>query len=223
MGMGLKTLAQRIVHHFPFYFHDEIVFYKTEEFDSALFMQRLAAEYHAHLQGDSIVADTPVSISKIPIRVNFQFKPDNVTGNVSFSLSLLESNLALIISSVFSFFFLSYNDTLFGYLSIIAGILFYFINIHISVTAIKRSIIKISGTPFDLGEPELWKKQQVWMKDPLLCPACGEPKNPYSYKCVNCGIYFSNPTKQPSDEQVNTTGSEQIVYQYRNKHEKNSR
>lgn len=223
MGIALKNLAQRIIQSFPFCFHDELVFYKPEAFDNSLFMNKLGAEYKTTVFNDGFVASVPNPLSKIPLKVTFRFQPDPITGKVSFTLSLFELNLLLLLFFALGLFFRFYQNPLFSYLAIVFGILFYLISIHASVTGIKRSIIQISGTTYDLGELELWKKQQEWMKNELLCPACGEPKNPYSYHCVSCGIYFATPSKHNEKVQVNTTGTENIHYHYSKKNEKNSR
>ncbi len=223
MGIGIKKLAQRINQSFPFCFHDELIFYKPDYFDNPLFMNRLETEYKGAFFNESLVALVPNPVSKIPIKVTFRFQPDPITGKVSFTLSLFEFNLLLLIFLALGLFFKYYQNQLFFYLSIVFGILFYFISIHTSVAGIKKSIIQISGTTFDLGELELWKKQQEWMKNELLCPACGEPKNPYSYQCISCGIYFTNPSKEIEKVKVNTTGTENVHYHYNKKNEKNSR
>jgi hypothetical protein len=212
METDIKNLQNRIVNSFPFYYHDELLFYKPEKFDNVLFMRQLEREFHGILQEN-----------RIPIRVNIHYKPDNITGNVSISISLFESNLLLTLFLAFGFFFLFHQSQFFGIASIMAGILYYFLNIHVSIASIKKSIIRISGITFDLGESELWKKQQVWMENEHLCPACGEQKNPYSYRCINCGIHFRNPNKQEDNAVINTTGATEVTYQYQKKNEKNSR
>ncbi|MFA6403534.1 MAG: hypothetical protein WCX31_18215 [Salinivirgaceae bacterium] len=223
MGIGFKRLAQHINQSFPFCYHDELVFYKPDSFDNTLFMKQLGTKYEGTISNECLVASVPNPVSKIPIKVSFRFQPDPITGKVSFTLSLFELNLSLIFFVALGLFFRFYQNPLFSYLAIVSGILFYFISIHASVTGIKKSIIQISGTTFDLGELELWKKQQGWMKNELLCPACGEPKNPYSYQCVSCGIYFAKALKDNERVQINTTGTENVHYHYSKKNEKNSR
>jgi hypothetical protein len=222
MDTNLKNLRKSILYNFPFSYHDNLLFYKPNNFDNIGFIKELAKEFQALHQHNIITADIPISITRMPIRVTMHYKPDNLTGDVSISLSLLESNLLLIIFLAFGFFFMFHQNLVFGIASIVAGVLYYILNIHVSITAIKKSIIRISGTTYDLGEHELWEKQQEWMKNELLCPACGEQKNPYSYKCINCGIYFSNPKKQVDNSMANTTGTDNVKYQYRKNNEKNS-
>jgi len=223
MDTTIKNLKYRILQNFPFYYHDELIFYKPDHFDGLGFMNELGKEFQGVHHNNRITANLPVSITKIPIRVNIHYKPDNVTGNVSIALSLFESNLLLTFFLAFGFFFFFHQSHFFGTTTILAGILYYILSIHVSITAIKKSIIRISGITFDLGESDLWKKQQEWMKNEQLCPACGEQKNPYSYQCINCGIHFRNPNKQADNTAINTTGAPEVTYQYQKRNEKNSR
>ncbi len=39
--------------------------------------------------------------------------------------------------------------------------------------------------------PEKATKEQIdWLKNPNICPACGAARNPYSDKCLECGLSF---------------------------------
>ena len=90
-------------------------------------------------------------------------------------------------------------------LALVAGLVFYGLNLHKTISSLKRIAIDAAGATLDLGEPALWKKQKKWLNDSRVCPACGEPKNTYSYKCINCGIYFTKPGKQKPTEVVSSS------------------
>lgn len=210
--------------HFPFSYMDELVFYTPEQFSASTFVNNLGKEFSISEQGYFMEFPSTVSLSRLPVNTFMEIQSDAVSTKITLIVSLFENNVILLLSLLLSAF-LYYFDAFTGStLSLIAGVVFYATNLHKTISTLRNKVLKIAGANLDLGEPGLWRKQQQWMKDPSVCPACGEPVNPYSHRCINCGIYLFNPKKQKQENSVNTSnGSSNIQYQIKPKHEKNSR
>ncbi|HAM98868.1 MAG TPA: hypothetical protein DCQ26_09700 [Marinilabiliales bacterium] len=212
------------LHHFPFTFKDEVVFYKTDDFSDTSFLLKIAAHFQQKAPQNTIISQILSVPIKIPIKVTFHYQPDPLTGKVSIELSLFELNVTLLLFTIFSYFFFHYDNSLLGFLSLAAGLFVYVISIHETTAHIKAQIYLLSGTSSDMGESALWKKQQEWMKDPKVCPACGEAKNPYSGTCISCGIFFGKKNSHVEQMQINSTGNSSVNIHYQpTKNEKNSR
>ncbi len=66
----------------------------------------------------------------------------------------------------------------------------------------------------------LWQQQQTWLNNNSVCPACGEPENPYSEFCVNCGLRLSHKKQQRTS--TSTTSHQSHFYSIK-PHAKNRR
>lgn len=211
-------------HHFPFGFTDELVFYTPDGFDEALFLKQFARlinqsepEYHMHGQAN-------ISVSKLPVHITITFMPDTVASKVVFTISLFENNLVMLAGVLFSVFLYSYQSLALAGLALPAAIGFYLINLHKTIQVLRKKTLAFAGADLDLGEPGLWNLQQKWLKDPGLCPACGEPINPYSHKCVNCGLHFTKGKhKAPAENTDTSAGRLHITYENPPRHAKDSR
>jgi len=191
-----------------------MVYYKPDNFNFDQFAQQIESKVHGNKTSDNKLSfSAPFSYTKLPIKIVFNLRDDNTSIHFKYRISLFENNVVFLLTMVFLLFFKYHGVNTLGYLSIISGIIFYFFNtIKISNT-IKNIFYNLVGGKTDVGMPELWKKQEKWMKDKTLCPACGETKNPYSAKCVNCGLYFNK--KQTHFKKVNLSSSKEndVVYE----------
>jgi hypothetical protein len=224
--MSTPRISKRksVFHHFPFSFTDELVFYTPDNFNDSVFLKQLAKHLQIENYGYQMKVHSNVSLSKLPVKIGILFLPDTVASKIIFTLSLFENNLVLLAGMLFSSFLFYYNSTTLAVLLLLSAILFYLINLHKSIQNLRKIAIDAAGTNLDMGEPALWKHQQKWLKDPSVCPACGEPTNPYSAKCVNCGLHLTKPKKHSPGGNTNSSGgSINIVYQNPDKHAKDSR
>lgn len=190
--------------NFPFVYTGELVLYKPESFNQQAVEQKL----HNLNQVKSLVS--------FYLRVKTSLIADDQTSiQIKYRISLFELNILFLFFLLFGLFFYWFDRHLFCVISIIAAFVFYFFNLaHVSRKT-KDSILHILAIGSEIEENQLWKKQQVWMKDKTLCPACGEPKNPYAYKCVNCGIYFKKSEKQKSTTYSVTDKNISINYNHK--------
>jgi hypothetical protein len=199
---------------FPFTYTGEIVFYKPNDFSFDLFVNQIESAFalSTKVKGE-LEFLAPLSYSKLPIKISLSLIDDKVSIHCKYRISLFESNVIVLLSWVFAFFFNHFNNLATAIFTLILGLGFYFFNTIKISNSIKRIIYNLIGGNPDIGKPELWKNQQEWMKDKNRCPACGEYKNAYSASCINCGLHLQN-TKEDI-KKINTSGSNDgdIVYE----------
>ncbi len=199
---------------FPFAYTGELVFYKPEGFDLNRFIEQIRVKIPTIEYSDEQLTFTAnFSYSKLPVKIVLTIHDYGTSIYCSYQISLFENNTALLLSLVFTGFFYHFNSTLFAAVSLISGILFYFFNTIKISNALKALIYNSVGNIEEVGEPALWEMQQKWMKDKTLCPACGEPKNMYSNKCVNCGLYFSKKRGKFSNINTSVLGNKSVTYE----------
>lgn len=202
---------------FPLNYTGELVFYKPEGFVTDAFIHQLKLKFNIENNITPFVFHTRSSFSKLPIKVVFDVIDDNTSILCRYNISLFENNLVFIASLVFASFFYFNNSIDVSVIVIALGIVYYLANTSRISHFIKSNIYNILGSNIDYGMIDLWKKQKQWMQDPLLCPACGEPKNKYSNKCVNCGLFFTKDKQRVSQTNTSLSNSESINYEIKNK------
>ena len=200
----------RFWNKFPFVFTDELVFYAPDDFDENSYLQTLVEHFNARAIDYYFIAETAVSLSKLPVKIKLHYHPDPIAPKITIRISLFENTIALLLFVAIGVFLFQFDAVSVAIALLIAGVVFYIINLHKTLSNLKSKLLNLAHANLDWGEPVLWKKQQAWIKNPLVCPACGEPRNSYSPNCVNCGISTS-------------AGDTTISYQYQKKNEKNSR
>ena len=192
--------------HFPFAYTGEVIFYKTDDFEVNSFFKQIQSKVSTSLiSDDKIVFTAPFSFSKLPVKITLNISDDNSTIYCKYSISLFENNVILLLSIVFASFFYHFGGNLITIISILIGLVFYLLNAVEMSKSVKTLIYNIFGDNAEIGEPVLWEKQQQWMKDKSLCPACGEPKNPYSSKCLGCGLFLDKGRLSQTYTNVNIT------------------
>lgn len=189
-----------------------MVFYKPESFETDEFIQQLIQKFNAENVGNRFVFNSKSSFSKLPVKVYLQVIDDNTSVQCKYKISMFENNTVFISTIVFALFFYFNNSANASILPIIFGLGYFLTNTSRISHSIKSEIYNLLGSNIDYGMVDLWKKQKQWMKDPLLCPACGEPKNKYSNACVNCGLQF-NKAKQKLSK-TNTSSSQKKLVNY---------
>lgn len=190
--------------HFPFTYKGELVFYKPDEFNVEIIQKDLGSK-EIQIQ----------SLFYFKTKVKTTVFDDNVSINIAYYISLFEQNIIFLFFVLFAVFFYVFNANAFSTLSIISGGIFYLSNLMYVSKHTKLVLSEKTGLGSEIEESLLWKKQQEWMKNNTLCPACGEPKNSYSNKCVNCGIYFSKKAK--NIDAASTTSGQSFTIDYKKK------
>lgn len=192
--------------HFPFAYTGDVVFYKTDDFEVNTFFKQIQSSVSViSISDDKIIFTAPFSFSKLPVKITINVIDDNSTVYCQYSISLFENNVILLLSLVFAGFFYYFDAELITVTSILIGLVFYLLNAAQISKSIKTLIYNIFGNNAEMGEPVLWEKQQQWMKTNTLCPACGEPKNPYSSNCIGCGLFVDKGRLSQTYTNVNIT------------------
>lgn len=192
--------------HFPFAYTGEVVFYKIDDFDPDLIFKQIQSKVLiSSIKDEDIIFTAPFSFSKLPIKIGLSIIDDYSTVYCKYNISLFENNVIILLSLVFASFFYFFGSELISFFSIIGGVIFYLFNAIEMSKSVKTLIYSIFGNNAEIGEPILWEKQQQWMKDKTLCPACGEPKNPYSSKCVGCGLFLDKGKLAQTYTNINLT------------------
>ncbi len=199
---------------FPFTYTGELVFYKPEGFKMDLFIKQIQLKVsHVDFSEGQLTFISNFSYSKLPVKIVLTIRDYNTSIYCSYKISLFENNVALLLSLVFTIFFYHFNSILFAVISIVGGLLFYFFNLLKISNGVKALIYSSVGKIDEVGEPALWQQQQQWMKNKKLCPACGEQKNAYSNKCINCGLHFSKKKEKFSNINTSGLGNNSISYE----------
>jgi len=193
---------------FPLTYTNEISLYKPIDFNINLFVNKIRSKIPVvYVSGDKIVLNAPLSFSKIPLTVTITINDTELdTLYVKYNISLFENNIILILTIIFAIFFYYFDNNIIGTLSIIIGIVFYLLNTARVSKSIKSIVNELFNGDSEIGEPNLWSKQQEWINDYNVCPACGEKINLYTNKCLNCGLYLSETSKKRYTN-INTTGN----------------
>ncbi len=198
---------------FPFYYTGEVAFYKSKDFDINLFYNTLKKEaVNSSTTSDKLTLFVPFSLTKIPVKVYFSIIDDDVTIYCKYQISLFENNTGLLSSFLLAGFFYYFNSTFWSIVTLLAGFSFYIFNLIIISRKIKQLIEKTVNRDADAAEPVLWEKQQKWIKTPGVCPACGEKINPYSKKCLNCGLTLKGKHSAKKYSNTTTTYKQNINY-----------
>ncbi|MBI9069102.1 MAG: hypothetical protein JEZ09_17525 [Salinivirgaceae bacterium] len=187
---------------FPFYYTGEIIFYKPENFENT--------DFQKHFESGNLKIKT---LLNFPASVTFIINDENVSIQVLYKISMFEQNIILLFSFLMATFFYLFDANALSIISIFIGVFYYIGNLSKVSKSIKNLVYSYIGGNLSVEESTLWNLQQKWMKDKNLCPACGEPKNPYSNKCINCGIYLSKKTVKLESE--NSTTVKDIVIDYK--------
>ena len=192
--------------HFPLAYTGEVVFYKADDFDINVTFEQIKSKVTVStIKNDKIIFTAPFSFSKLPVKIVLSIVDDHTTVYCRYNISLFENNVILLLSIVFASFFYYFGSELVSGFSIFVGLVFYLLNAAEMSKSVKTLIYNIFGNNAEIGEPVLWEKQQQWMKDKALCPACGEPKNPYSNKCLSCGLFLDKGSLSKTYTNMNRT------------------
>ncbi|PKP11334.1 MAG: hypothetical protein CVU09_03430 [Bacteroidetes bacterium HGW-Bacteroidetes-4] len=214
----------RFWNKFPFVFTDELVFYAPENFEEQNFHQAIVEHFNARFDDNQFTTETAISLSRLPVKIRLRYYSDSIAPKITLRISMFENTIALLLFLAIGVFLFQFDAVALAITMILAGLAFYIINLHKTLSNLKTKLLNLAHANLDWGEPALWKKQQAWLKNPLVCPACGEPRNAYSSNCVNCGLYLSKAPKNKNSSSVSTSaGDTSISYQYQKKNEKNSR
>lgn len=193
---------------FPFWYIGEKVFYKPDDFDLKRETKNLLYHKNVRLDSDNyFYIQGNIGLFKMPSRIKLKLDADGVTLQVKYYISLFESNIILLLGVVLGVFFLIMQKQQFSYIAFLAGSLFYVLN-AVFINNFLKSILHHFGSFAETVEQQaLWRKQKEWLKKPDICSACGEPVNPYSTKCVSCGMHYKNKTLKGNKPTSNITYS----------------
>lgn len=209
-----RDVAKKITAHFPFSFTDELIFYKTESFNEPQFLVDFnnlsGVPGHARI----IHITKASSLFKVPLKSTLHYQPDLLTVKILFRVSLFELNITLLLFVLFGAFFIIYHQSGVGVTVFVIGLLVYFITLNDNLAHTKKQILQLTGNSLNLDEGDLWRRQKEWLKNPKLCPACGEKKNPYAETCVSCGLNLGSPKKKVEQQQVNSTVDASVNIHY---------
>jgi hypothetical protein len=197
--------------YFPLSYSNDIILYKPKNFSTSLFVDKIKDKVSiVYTDDNKIVFNAPLSYSKLPVKITVFINDDETdTLFVKYNISLFENNVIFVLAITFATFFYYFDVTKISILFIIGGIIFYLLNIAKISKSIKDIVNKLFDGNSEIGEPALWKKQQIWINDQTVCPACGEKINSYSAKCLNCGLFL---TKKPINSYTNTNTTSNIFY-----------
>ncbi len=189
---------------FPFSYTGEVIFYKPEGFSSELFLKSFYPQATIHDSGNGfLVFTTPITLLKLPVKVKIWLADDNTSIQCNYQISMLGNNLVILLGLLFMMFFMYFHAKLPEILSPVLAVFYYVLNTLRISSHLKKIIYSYLGFDNVAGKPELWQQQIKWMQDQKVCPACGEEQNPYSVKCVNCGLFLH---KKPQKlNQINTS------------------
>lgn len=199
---------------FPFWYTGEVVFYKSEKNSSPDFIHNLFISNHGTLESKgNYLFQGNKGVFGLRSIVKVQANIEGPTIHIKYFSSLFESNIIFLLGIVLGSFFYLNQKYLFGVVFFIVGLAVYLINTILINSYIKSILKPIGELNQTLEQQELWLKQKEWTKDPDVCSACGEPINPYTIKCVNCGLQFSTKGKKPST--ANSTSNLPIKVTYK--------
>jgi len=182
--------------NFPFRYAGEMVFYRPEQFDRVRLVEQLSKEYPVTTKDQGIIHLTMSSpFFGFPVQAFVSVLEENSTIRVMYSISLIDTNMLFFLSAAFSVFFYLIRypalSVFFGFL----GVVYYGASVSKTSSKLKSDLKKAFGDITEPGEAELWQQQQEWMKNSEVCPACGEPINPYAATCINCGLQLNKQKK----------------------------
>lgn len=188
----------------PFNYTEEQVFYLPDNFNESDFLQKLLKKANIIKPKNNYTDYNFFILNLIRIRININILIDNVNLRIRYSIKTFELNIIMLFALLFFAFFLGFSKKNEAIISITAGIIIYINCIVYIVNKLKTSIDAILDQKPNQGDFELWQKQKKWLNTPGLCPACGEPVNPYSTKCVVCGLTIGKNKKKASNQSATT-------------------
>lgn len=203
---------------FPFWYNSELVFYKSDNTNyNVLLANMLKKNKGKQTSSDSFEWQSKKGIFNTRILVKFKINNDELTLHVRYFISMFESNILLLLGVVFALFFMFNNQTLLVVLSLVVGLLAWFVNITRVSFYIKKQFRVFGFFNNNVNRQYLWQQQQKWIKQKNLCPACGEILNPYSANCTQCGLAIQKNKKKLLLHQTNTTYNLPIKINYKKK------
>lgn len=198
---------------FPFSYTGEVVFYKPDDFNTDEFALKVKQKFNVEVVDEFFLFQSKSSFSKLPVKVKMSISDDNTSLHCQYKISLFENNIVFLAALVIAAFFYFNDNIAISVFAASAGLIYYLANTSRISHFLKAGLYNLMDSKIEYGTAKLWKKQKQWMKNPLLCPACGEQKNKYSNSCVNCGLVFSKSKAKPS--QTNTSAAQNNAINYK--------
>ncbi len=193
--------------NFPFSYIDEIVLYKDNSLNYNALLNNISVRNNGtqiDRQNFEWKSNKGILGAIIPIKLNI--KTDEMTIHIEYFISMFESNILLLFFLVFGVFFAWHSQMFLSISSVALGVLLWFANTARLITFVKKQLGEFYQFDNNINRQYLWNKQKIWMESKKLCPACGEPINPYSANCTQCGIKVNpnnNQTYTPSSQTQN--------------------
>ncbi len=201
---------------FPFWYTGEMVFYKSDQINVAEAIDNIVCNNDGKiLENKQILFQGNKGLFGWPSRIKLHLNSEGTTIHITYHLSLFESNILLLFGILFGSFFYMYNHVNYSVLAIIISCSLYIINTFKLSAFAKELVAKFGSLTKSIEQQKLWEQQQKWIKDIKVCPACGEPVNPYSANCVNCGLFFKGKKSKNHDTGVNNTNNQEISIEYK--------
>ncbi len=199
---------------FPFWYNGEVISYKSDDLDySNLLYEITKKNYGKQIDSDNFEWQIKKGLFNNVIPVKIKVNTDNISVHISYYVSLFESNILLLFGLLFSvFFFISGQPHLIS-TPIILGVTAWFINTIRIIFYVKEQLKTFSKFDNNISRQYLWGKQQKWINEEHLCPACGEPLNPYSSSCTQCRLNVKNTKNKPINK-ANLTSEKNINFEY---------
>jgi ribosomal protein L37AE/L43A len=161
----------------------------------------------------------PKGFLGLPFRFSYLLKK----GKLSYTMNLFEVNMVTLIGVVMGVFFYGFHHYYAAAFTFVLVFLWYIVALVVNGFRLQSFLIGAIERVNGNTDSKEWANQQEWMKNPDLCPACGEPVNPYSNQCVDCGLHFKKGKKKEKYTATNSTGVTLVNYKTKGKNEKNSR
>lgn len=198
---------------FPFWYTGEAVFYKSDEVNATEIIKDIVVNHKGESADDGLfIFKGNAGLFGLHSFIKLKFDTRGTTVHVNFFTSLFESNILLALGLVLGSFLFLNDIFLLSSLFYVLGMLAYFGNTIWLNNYAKKIISPLGSLLRNVEEQELWEKQQLWMKNPDVCSACGEPVNPYATKCVNCDLQFSKKGKNIKHSSVSNTANANINF-----------
>lgn len=205
---------------FPIQYNGELLLNRTEDFNMDRYLQQIEKEFQISNNPFSNKKENifPLPWVNLGLRYGYSLNDEHATINIKYSISLFELNLFFVLCTGLAIFVFIAQHLGFAILLLGFAIFYYWFALSTVSHGIKHLFTRDNQMCHAMEEPGLWQKQQIWMKNPTLCSACGEPKNPYSKHCVNCGVADNTIKKTKDDNTSPTDSSNEIKYHFnRNK------
>lgn len=148
----------------------------------------------------------------LPVRFSIKSLMPKESNGIEYCMFLFETNTISLLGLVFTTFFFGYHQLYSAWFAATITLLFYSFSLAVNGHRLHKFLMQLIDANEESLLDEQWENQQQWLKDIAVCPACGEPANPYSDKCINCGLYLGKAPKSMGDQNSNST--ESINYTY---------